>query len=95
MNTANLQIEGVLLALAALCETLERKGMLSREEIETALQRAEGGVSARKPELSEANTEAIRFPIRFLQLALQRGGEPLDYHAITAEIGRMRDRERT
>ena len=37
MNTANLQMEGTLLALAALCEALKRKGMLNGEEIAEAL----------------------------------------------------------
>ena len=92
MNTANLQMEGTLLALAALCEALKRKGMLSGEEIADALVCAEKGASARSSGLSEANVEAIRFPIRFLRLAMQRDGQALDYAAIAAGVGRTRDR---
>jgi hypothetical protein len=92
MNTANLQMEGLLLAIAALCGELQRKNVLSEGEIEAALDHAEKGTSARVPELSEANVEAIHFPIRFLRLALQRDGQALDFKTIAAEIGRLRDR---
>ncbi|CAA0096696.1 Uncharacterised protein [Starkeya nomas] len=91
MNTANLQMEGVLLALAALCDVLKRKDVLNGDEIAAALDRAEKGASARAPGLSEANVEAIRFPIRFLCRAMERDGDALDYAAIAAGIGRMRD----
>ncbi len=92
MNTANLQMEGLLLALAALCGELKRKGALSGSEIEAALGLAENGASTRLSELSEANVEAIHFPIRFLRLALQGDGKDLDFRTICAEIGRMGDR---
>ena len=92
MNTANLQMEGTLLALAALCEVLKRKGVLSGEEIAEALSCAEKGASARSSGLSEANVEAIRFPIRFLRHAMQRDGQALGYAAIAAGIGRSRER---
>ncbi|GHE77559.1 hypothetical protein GCM10019059_40690 [Camelimonas fluminis] len=90
MNTANLQMEGVLLALAALCDTLKRQGVLNMPDLESALDRAEAGASDRGGDLSEANREAIRFPIRFLRMALQTGERPLDYRSIAVEIGRMR-----
>lgn len=91
MNTANLQMEGLLLALAALCEALKRRGLLTGDEITDALACAEKGASARAPGLSDANIEAIRFPIRFLRRAMEREGEALDYGAIAAGIGRKRD----
>ncbi|CEJ15348.1 hypothetical protein BN1110_05691 [bacterium YEK0313] len=91
MNTANLQMEGLLLALAALCVELKRKDILSERDIGAALDLAESGASARLSELRDANTEAIHFPIRFLRQALSRGDGPLDYRAITATIGRLRD----
>ncbi|WP_029349331.1 hypothetical protein [Bosea sp. 117] len=93
MNTANLQMEGTLLALAALTEVLARKGILSAEDLTEALGCAERGASARSSGLSEANKEAIRFPIRFLRHALQqRDGAALDYAAIAAGVGRTRER---
>lgn len=92
MNTANLQMEGTLLALAALCGALKAKCVLTGAEITQALDCAEKGVSARAPGLSESNVEAIRFPIRFLRRAMDHDGDALDYAAIAADIGRGRDR---
>ncbi|MBS7535297.1 hypothetical protein KHC28_16715 [Ancylobacter sonchi] len=94
MNTANLQMEGTLLALAALCEALKKKGVLSGDEIVTALSCAEAGISSRAPSMSEANREAIRFPIRFLRRAMERDGSALDYAAIAAGVGRTREEGR-
>lgn len=91
MNTANLQLEGLLLAMAALFGELKRKGVLVSGEIEAALDRADSGASARATELSDANREAIHFPVRFLREALRDGAKPLDYRTITAEIGRQLD----
>ncbi|MBN9471804.1 MULTISPECIES: hypothetical protein [unclassified Bosea (in: a-proteobacteria)] len=91
MNTANLQLEGLLLAAAALFGELKRKGQLDSSQIEAALDRADQGASARATELSDANQEAIRFPIRFLRQALRDDAGPLDYSTIAAEIGRSLD----
>lgn len=95
MNTANLQMEGTLLALAALCEVLQRKGVMTGDEIAQALSCAEAGISSRAPGMSEANREAIRFPIRFLRRAMERDGSALDYAAIAAGVGRTRDGARS
>lgn len=71
MNVANLQIEGLLMALASINQTLVRKGVLSAQEIEIALRKAEasGTGEERSEDLSPANRDAINFPIRLLQLA--------------------------
>ncbi len=90
MNTANLQMEGVLLALAALCGALKSNGALSGPAIAQALAEAERAATVRRSELSDANAEAIRFPIRFLRQALQQDGRALNFAAITSAIGRER-----
>lgn len=90
MNTANLQMEGVLLALAALCGELKRKAVLNDEDLERILVTAEKGATARASALSNANVEAILFPIRFLRLGLRDGMPGLDYGSIAAGIGRER-----
>ena len=92
MNTANLQMEGVLLALAALCAELRRGGALNDEDLGRAFSVAERGASARAASLRNANAEAILFPIRFLRLGLRDGAQALDYGSIAAEVGRERDR---
>ncbi len=72
MNTANLQLEGLYLAIASVNHLLVRKGILSAEEIDTALRRAEANATADDhiiDDMSPANRDAVCFPIRFLQLA--------------------------
>ncbi|MBA3447362.1 MAG: hypothetical protein H0T56_07105 [Pseudaminobacter sp.] len=72
MNTANLQLEGLYLAIASLNNVLVAKGLLTVEEIDAALRRAEAnaiGDDRSVEELSPANRDAVCFPIRLLQLA--------------------------
>ncbi len=87
MNTASLQIEGLLVALARLCLVLQDRGAITRDALESALADAEASAAAGRDDLSHANLEAIRFPARFLRQALATG-DGLDYRAITARIGR-------
>jgi hypothetical protein len=88
MNTANLQMEGLLLALGSLLRTLKDKELLSSEEIERMLVEAEN--RATRPEgFSPANANAVLFPIRFL--ARDLSGEDADsYTSVTAGVGRDR-----
>ncbi|MGV8838904.1 MAG: hypothetical protein ACWA6X_01230 [Bauldia sp.] len=70
MNTANLQLEGLYLAVAAVNRALVRKGILSSSEIEAALDAAEAAAGADRTDgISTANRDAIVFPIRLLRLA--------------------------
>ena len=71
MNTANLQLEGLLAAIAALNNLLVSKGIVSRGELEKALHVAEATATGddRLSELSPANRDAIVFPLRLLRLA--------------------------
>jgi len=96
MNTANLQMEGVLMAIATLCRLLRQKGIADAAEIDTALAEAEAVLSSdsRRPEqLSHANVEAALFPLRFLREANRRdvpGGESAAYTEIATMVGRTR-----
>jgi len=90
MNPANLQLEGLYAALAALTEALRAKGLLSGAEIEDALMRAEDGASRMgSSNLSGANADAIVFPIRYLRVANQASlqGRKLDFSDIAKLIG--------
>lgn len=72
MNTANLQLEGLLLAVSSVLETMRRKGLLTETEIIDALAEAETSTKSHvvgMPDLSAANLDAIQFPIRFLRAA--------------------------
>ena len=71
MNTANLQLEGLYLAIACLNNALVSKGLLTREEVNGALACAEQTAIGDYllGELRPANRDAVAFPIRLLMLA--------------------------
>lgn len=72
MNTANLQMEGLLMALAGINQALVAKGLLSPEEIDRALTISEQtalGDNRVAEDLSPSNRDAVAFPIRILRLA--------------------------
>ena len=86
MNTANLQLQGTLIALYALLQAMKAKGVLGQQEIEDALEKAEVRALAagvERDELSRANAEAICFPIRFLREANSASTELEDFSTIT------------
>jgi hypothetical protein len=77
MNTANLQLEGLVMAIALINQTLVAKGVLSADEIEHALAVTEQtalGDDRVSEDLSPANRDAVVFPIRLLRLANSLGG---------------------
>ena len=72
MNTANLQLEGLLMAVAGLNQLLVAKGIVAIEEVDKSLARSEQTVLGDDrvvEDLSPANRDAIAFPIRLLRLA--------------------------
>ncbi|MGH6763949.1 MAG: hypothetical protein ACRECW_20460 [Phyllobacterium sp.] len=78
MNTANLQLEGLCLAIAAVNRLLVARGIVSQEEIDVALRKAEAVATSDDrfiEDLSPANRDAVCFPIRVLQVANRTGAE--------------------
>jgi len=78
MNTANLQLEGLLMAVAAVNQALVAKGVLTTEDLDRALATSEQtalGDNRVAENLSPANRDAIAFPARFLRLANNMAGE--------------------
>lgn len=72
MNVANLQIEGLLMAVASITNALVHKGVLSVDDVDLALRKAEASVTGEErvhEDMSPANRDALCFPIRLLQLA--------------------------
>ncbi len=70
MNVANLQLEGLVMALASLNQLLVRKGLVSIDEIERTLHRAEADLTSEErawEDMSPANRDALCFPVRVLQ----------------------------
>jgi hypothetical protein len=75
MNVANLQLQGLYLAVAAVNNALVEKGLLTREELNLALVKAEQnamGDDRVVEDLHPANRDAVAFPMRFLALANSR-----------------------
>jgi hypothetical protein len=93
MDTANLQLEGLHLALAALLAMLRDSGVASSEQIEAALADAERLARAdpANADLSPANVEAKAFPIRLLRLANQRPGQDLTFSDMARLAGETKD----
>jgi len=77
MNTANLQLEGFYVVIAALNELLIAKGLVSRQEIDAALQKAERSALSSQGVngMSPANRDAVAFAPRLLQLASRGAGD--------------------
>ena len=92
MNTANLQLRGLLLGQAELFRLLVRKGLIARAEVDQALGLAEASLtndSSVNDELSPAEHDVIRFPLRLLRLANAHAlDEPLPgFASLAREIG--------
>jgi hypothetical protein len=95
MNTGNLQLEGLYLALAAMMDLMVKRGLLERAALQGALAAAEETAArdADARRLSAANSEAMLFPIKLLRLAteLPRDGVPR-FADLAREIGESKDR---
>ncbi|MGR9179584.1 hypothetical protein ACU8V1_29285 (plasmid) [Rhizobium leguminosarum] len=92
MNTANLQLKGLIMAMASICDAIVEKELLTSGELNAALAKAKQAVEDNDDhELSDANRAAILFPIRVLQLAEEAGrrGERLTFSDYAKLVGKM------
>jgi hypothetical protein len=72
MNVANLQLEGLMMALASVNNLLVRKGLVSIDEVDEALHRAESAFTSEQrlyDDMSPAQRDAVCFPLRLLRMA--------------------------
>lgn len=97
MNTANLQLEGLYLAVAAINEALIAKGVLSREELTHALRVAEQsaiGDDRAAEDLRPAERDATAFPCRLLieALATTDNGRPASFTELARRVGASKAR---
>ncbi|MBS3651191.1 hypothetical protein KEU06_21490 [Pseudaminobacter sp. 19-2017] len=95
MHVANLQLEGLLMAIASINNVLVRKGILTTDEIDTALRRAEAAMTGEErnhEDLSPSNVDAVCFPIRLLQLANlgQSEGGVQSFSELTRSVGQLK-----
>ncbi|WP_117191768.1 hypothetical protein [Rhizobium terrae] len=92
MNTANPQLEGLYLAVAAINRLLVDKGVVSHSEIQDALQAVERGVLSDDKQLaiSSSHQKAVAFPVRVLLLANEahQQGTKFCFDDLAREIGR-------
>jgi hypothetical protein len=80
MNAANLQLEGLIMAVAAIGEAIEKRGMITHEERGTALSMAESAVARKESdELSLSHQAAAKLQNRILLLANQASQQGRDY----------------
>jgi hypothetical protein len=95
MNTANLQLEGLYLSIAALTNLLVSKGVVSREDVAGALKSAEQTALTdyRAGELRPANRDAVAFASRFLQLANNSAGDGATpgFGELARLVGQLKD----
>ncbi|CAN7250251.1 nitrile hydratase subunit beta [Phyllobacterium sp. LjRoot231] len=78
MHAANLQIEGLCLAIASINRLLVERGVVTQEELDTAFDKAEAtarGDNRFTGDMSPSNRDAVCFPIRVLQVANDTGAE--------------------
>lgn len=97
MNTANLQIEGLLLAVSRVLELLRHKGLLTPQEIDAALREAREAAEREMEgrNISPAQGAGIAFPIEFLLIANNLSdGPPQTFSEVAAMIGETRDARR-
>jgi hypothetical protein len=95
MNVANLQLEGLMMALASINSLLVQKGVLSIEEIDLALHRAESLIVSGdrvNDDMSPANRDAVCFPLRLLRLANKSDFEngPPSFPDLARMVGRTK-----
>jgi hypothetical protein len=91
MNVANLQLEGLLVAVAELLRELEAEGSLDRSRIEGALLATEARILSdeqRMGQLSASERDSCLFPCRFLAAAL---GDGAPFSALTKHVGETKD----
>lgn len=93
MNVANLQMQGLLMAMASINRTLVAKGLLSVDEIDRALRTAEAtltGEARMVDDLPPANRDAVCFPVRLL-IAANRdhagGGTVASFTDLSRSVG--------
>ncbi|MFF0922983.1 hypothetical protein [Rhizobium leguminosarum] len=92
MNTANLQLKGLIMAMASICDAIVEKELLTSQELNAALSKAKKAIEDDDDhELSDANRAAILFPIRVLQLAEEAGrkGERLTFSDYARLVGKL------
>jgi hypothetical protein len=95
MNTANLQLEGLYLSIAAINEAIVRPGLLTREQVDAALRSAEETAASDygNEDKSSANRDAVAFPMRVLRLAnnMSADGQVPPFSELAKMVGQTKE----
>lgn len=91
MNPANLQLEGLLMAIAELNRLMVERGLVSPTDVATALRRAEARITSderfEEADISLASRDAMCFPIRALMLANSPDYQSAGFSDIARAVG--------
>ena len=91
---AGQQLEGLYLAIASVHEMLIAKGLITRDELSIALQKAEQTAIGdyRSEELSPANRDAVAFAPRLLMLAnnMSADGDSPPFSELAKMVGQTK-----
>lgn len=95
MNVANLQLQGLYLAFAAINNALVAKGLLTREEVDRALRLAEQTALGDERQVEDSppsGRDAVAFPARLLALANNSasGEEILPFSELARLVGQTK-----
>lgn len=92
MNTANLQLQGLVMAVASIADTLVQRGVLTHQNLSAALGQAEKLIAENDDhDLSDANRAATLFPIHVLTLANQASqrGKKFSFSDYAELVGKL------
>jgi hypothetical protein len=97
MNVANLQLEGLLIAVASLNRLLVEKGLVSAADVDHALRKAETSIrndERTSQDIPPANRDAMCFPIRLLLLAnsAQESANLPSFSELAKQVGQTKDK---
>ncbi len=93
MNTANLQLEGLLVAMSTVLRVATQGGLVQSGQVSSLLDAAEKQIladSGRTESLTPAQVDAICFPIRYLRAAAAQPDQSLRFTDIAAEVHRTK-----
>lgn len=90
MNTANVQLQGLLVLMAEIARRLVETGRVPASEVELVLKRAEASIRSdgtRMEQLSASQVEGMLFPVHYLAQTLGSEG-PQHFSHVTQAVGR-------
>lgn len=90
MNTANVQLQGLLVLMAEIGRRLVETGHMPHAEVALVLERAEAAIrrdETRIDQLSASQVEAMLFPLRYFAETLG-GDTPQRFSQVTQAVGR-------